>query len=351
MQGIKVVHVEGGLGNQMAAYAVYVAATEANPDDKIYIDTYVYDVKESHSVINMWNGYELNKVFCLELPDIRSLFTPEQIEAQIDYLKKSLFWQNGWNYNNEFINMMKLYGIELQLAYGKVGDTEKNKSVLSRIKTSLKQVLSKSAKTKPEYEIKKLLHLINKKITPDCGVYLLQRREGDYYYDLTLDFMKSKYLQNEIGERVRNGLVFVNNFDKETLEYSARMQREESVSIHVRRTDYLMFNEDCYKYGYFIKAVKHIKSKVKNPVFYIFSDDLEWCKNNLKSIGLSSNDKIIFVDCNRGENNYGDMMLMSQCKHNITTKSSFGWWGSFLNNNPDKITCCQFGLYITEKQF
>ena len=94
---IKVIHVEGGLGNQMACYAVYVAAKESNPGDEFYIDTYLYDVKEAHSTISMWNGYELENVFGVKIPDIRSLFSEEQVAEQIECLRKSEFWKHGWN--------------------------------------------------------------------------------------------------------------------------------------------------------------------------------------------------------------------------------------------------------------
>ena len=82
---ITIIHVEGGLGNQMACYSVYVAAKEANPNDQFYIDTYLYDIKEAHSTISMWNGYELKQVFGVNIPDIRTLFSEKQVEEQLEY--------------------------------------------------------------------------------------------------------------------------------------------------------------------------------------------------------------------------------------------------------------------------
>ena len=70
---------------------------------------------------------------------------------------------------------------------------------------------------------------------------------------------------------------------------------------------------------------------MKNITFFVFSDDIEWVKNNL----CLSNCE--YVECNVGINSWQDMFLMSQCKHNIIANSSFSWWGAWLNRNTNKI--------------
>ena len=349
---IKVIHVEGGLGNQMACYAVYVAAKESNPNDAFYIDTYIYDVKEAHDTISMWNGYELNKVFGVEIKDIRSLFTNEQIQEQIDELKKTEFWKHNWNYADAFLSVMKKYGIELQNAYSNTGDASVQSNVMiQQVKKLMRKYGAGAAKSGIGYRFKALMHKLNNRMSSDCGKYICEKRSGNVFYDITLDFMKSPYLHDLIGKQVREALQFVEPLDEINQKYIDRMRGCSSVSIHVRRTDYLKFNEDCYKYGYFTKCVKYIKQKVTDPVFYVFSDDLQWCRNHTHELGLLDTDKVVFVTANSGANSYRDMQLMSNCKHNIATKSSFGWWASFLNANPDKITCCQISQYVCTNQF
>ena len=96
-----------------------------------------------------------------------------------------------------------------------------------------------------------------------------------------------------------------------------------------------------YKSGYFRRAVGYMKRHVKNPVFFFFCDpdSARWCREHNAIFGLNpKRDKIVYVSCNGGENSYRDMQLMAQCRHNIVTNSSFGWWGSYLNRNPGKIT-------------
>lgn len=349
---MKIVHIEGGLGNQMACYAVYVAAKTANPEDEIYIDTYLYDIKEAHSTISMWNGYELNTVFGIDIPDIRTLFTDEEVKMQIERLRQSRFWENGWCYDQAFINMMKDYGIILQSAYGKVGESESTRfDVRSKIKKVFRKYGAGAAKNRLTYELKRQIHALNSRFSDDCGKYLLEHREGNYFYNITLDFMKSPYLHHEIADAVRSGLIFRGEIDAENERYIELIRSCNSVSMHVRRTDYLQFNEDCYRFGYFPKCVKYIKKKVQNPVFFIFSDDTVWCMNNKEALGLMKDDTVYIVDINIGKGSYCDMRLMANCKHNIATKSSFGWWGSFLNRNSDKITCCQMGEYVVTNQF
>ena len=108
-----------------------------------------------------------------------------------------------------------------------------------------------------------------------------------------------------------------------------------SVGIHIRRGDYL--NHPVYKdictYEYYAKAIALIQEKIKNPVFYIFSNDILWCKNNIEK--LISGCKVVYVDWNKGEDSYCDMQLLMACKTLIIANSSFSWWAAYLNaRNP-----------------
>lgn len=109
-----------------------------------------------------------------------------------------------------------------------------------------------------------------------------------------------------------------------------------SVSLHVRRGDFLnadninLFGDVCTK-AYFEKAIKIIESKVTNPYFFVFSNDLEWVKDNLEI------NNVTYVACNSGKNSWKDMCLMTLCKHNIIANSTFSWWGAWLNQNSNKI--------------
>lgn len=105
-----------------------------------------------------------------------------------------------------------------------------------------------------------------------------------------------------------------------------------SVSIHVRRGDYLKY-PDIYEMltaDYYRRAIKRISETVSNPKFFCFSNDIEWCKSSFYS------EEIEYIDWNTSAG-YIDMQLMSMCKHNIVANSTFSIWAAWLNNNADKV--------------
>lgn len=102
--------------------------------------------------------------------------------------------------------------------------------------------------------------------------------------------------------------------------------KEDSVSIHVRRTDYLNLQHvyQIQPAQYFEEALKVVDDY---KYIYVFSDDIAWCRNYLKYDNL---------EYMVGNDNVDDLWMMSMCKHNIIANSSFSWWGAWLNNNLSK---------------
>jgi len=115
------------------------------------------------------------------------------------------------------------------------------------------------------------------------------------------------------------------------------MKNYPSVSVHIRRKDYLtpklskIFHVCPSEYYY--SAIDSIKKRLKNPVFFVFADDINWAKESLAKFP----EKIVFVSDQNINKDYEELHLMSQCKHNIIANSSFSWWGAWLNKNPEKI--------------
>lgn len=128
------------------------------------------------------------------------------------------------------------------------------------------------------------------------------------------------------------------NFDLDSLNQSLlkQIQDSNSVSIHIRRGDYLA-PEHVKQYGgictldYYQKAINLVLEVCLDAKFFVFSNDIEWVKKNLP---LKS---AIYVTNNQGEKSYLDLFLMSHCRFNILANSSFSYWGAMLNKNKNSI--------------
>lgn len=121
-----------------------------------------------------------------------------------------------------------------------------------------------------------------------------------------------------------------------------------SVSIHVRRGDYeknpqtKKVHGNICTFDYYKRAIEIIKKKIEKPIFFVFSDDIDWCKKKFKLL----EENFIYSDINEGkiekeighrDNGYIDMYLMTLCKNNIIANSSFSWWAAYLNPNKEKV--------------
>ena len=159
--------------------------------------------------------------------------------------------------------------------------------------------------------------------------YLL-KRSGLYRYD---GYWQSEKYFTDIKDTVRKHFRFRTDLlNERTKECASHLCETASVSIHIRRGDYL--NEsgwDKSETDFYQQAQSYILKQEEHPVFYVFSDDMEWCRTRFKG------ENYRLVDWNTGNDSWQDMYLMSQCKHNIIANSSFSWWGAWLNNNPQKI--------------
>jgi hypothetical protein len=138
-------------------------------------------------------------------------------------------------------------------------------------------------------------------------------------------------------EVIRQELTFKNELSPENLATASSLLKTASVSLHVRRGDYVSSQATNDVHGvctldYYRNAISHMARSVESPRFFIFSDDINWVKANLQLDFPCE-----YIANNVGANSYVDMRLMSMCKHNIIANSSFSWWGAWLNSNPNKI--------------
>ena len=111
-----------------------------------------------------------------------------------------------------------------------------------------------------------------------------------------------------------------------------RIGEENSVSIHLRRGDYVRGGYRLLQADYYGEAIRRIEQRVEDPHYYIFSDDVKCAQEMFGNLHHRT-----FVDWNKGADSCYDMRLMSLCKHNIIANSGFSFMAAWLNANQGKM--------------
>lgn len=348
-ENIKVIHIESGLGNQMLDYAEFLAIKKSNPKAKCYLETIISELPNAGRTISQWNGYELQRIFKnINDENVKVLFDDEQWKDIIDDVDSSKFWEDHWNYPPAVESALKKQGLELvNKCHSLCTYRREDKDYKLSTKEKIRLGITKFFRTPVGNGIKRNL----KKITVNKSLesirqqrdMLFEERHENEYIGHNLTFQYKDAGIERIDKEIRKAFKFPELTDEKNLKTVGYLQSIDSVAIHARRGDMLTVGagSEYYKFGYFQRAVKYIKKHVGKPEFFFFCDpgSAEWCREHLEIFALDKDkDSIHFVDWNKGENSYIDMQLMSNCKHNIITNSTFGWWGAYLNDNKDKIT-------------
>lgn len=155
----------------------------------------------------------------------------------------------------------------------------------------------------------------------DAGVFNLKNKYIEGYWQ------SEKYFEG-IKPHILTKFTYKGEWSSDNIKYRDSMNSSNSVSVHVRRGDYLQtsrYSNICTS-DYYKTAIKYVKDHVVNPTFFIFSNDIDWCENF-----FDKTDNVVFVKGNDGTKAVFDMLLMSKCKHHIIANSSFSWWGAWLS--------------------
>lgn len=263
-----------GLGNQMFQYAFYLALKNNYPENNVYMDIFRIYGNYIH------NGFELEKIFNIKTNEVRLN----------EALKLSEKWPN----------------------------------------TSFK------------YKVGGNLQKIRKAIFGPKESYICQDDPTGFYhsvfelnetksYIFNGNWVNEKYFK-DIKDEVIEAFTFPKLETKENIKMQKMMNETNSVSVHIRKGDYLnsqMLNLDL---NYYIQAKEEIEKRIKNPQYFLFSDEKESI-NEYKKLFQNA----VIVEGNCGADSFRDMQLMSCCKHNIIANSTFSFWGAYLNKNVSKI--------------
>lgn len=150
-------------------------------------------------------------------------------------------------------------------------------------------------------------------------------------------FYQSERYFKDIEADVRRAFSFKENLLNEKSRQMLRQIDADpySVSFHVRRGDYLDPHSwtntgSICQLPYYQNLISAIKEHLPHAHFYVFSDGIDWVRENLQLSGDT------FIDFNKKHDSWQDMMLMSHCRSNAICNSTFSWWGAWLNSNKEK---------------
>lgn len=195
--------------------------------------------------------------------------------------------------------------------------------------------LSEKIKTVNSGHKESVLSILKKKILKQYNIGYnskLLYSKDDYFEGF---FQSHKYL-DPIRDVLLQEVSLVEPIDSKHQSLLSRIDNCNSVSVHVRRGDYVNDAKTKlahYTFGleYYQKAFEIVLEKIDSPVFFVFSDDIQWAKDNL---GLDT--EAVFVS-NPEMKDCEELIIMSRCKNNIIANSSFSFWAAWLNQNDNKM--------------
>ena len=267
------VKLMGGLGNQMFQYA-FGRSVALNRHEELKLDTSFYDRVHKNTTPRQYELYHLNI---------------SGVVIKRGFLSCYLYWIFEKT-ARRVPSLLPHYFLETEAAYqDKLLDTIGSNAYLDGYWQCEKYFLHNASVIKGEFQV----------ITPQSGI---------------------------------------------NRQWSDKINNCTSVCLHVRRGDYVTNAEANKVHGlllgddglnYYRRAIKYVAERVDSPVFFVFSDDMKWVKENLE-IPFET----YYMDQNSPEEDYEDLRLMMECKHFIIVNSSFSWWGAWLGDYGEKIVVC-----------
>ena len=268
-----IVKIWGGLGNQMFQFAAAKALSEKN--------NVLLKLDISH--FNKTVSGEARRKYRLDIfPNIKEEFaSPTEIKKMLPRFKMNLINKVYKNFNQKILNFNKSYKVERSFSYSEI-NLHDNKSA-----------------------------------------YLDGYWQAEKYFNIEPNLIKKIFCLDYLDSNTS------------LKSYVKKIKETTSVSIHVRRGDYVTnrytnSHHGVIKSNYYAESIKNIVQLTSEDLtFFIFSDDIDWCKKNIK---ISYEHVYITTP-----EDYFDLYLMSICKHNIIANSSFSWWAAWLNKYDKKV--------------
>ena len=286
--GMRIQYFNGGLANQVFQYIFYRYAqiTSSNKDAWFLDDSYFF-FKNEH------NGYELEKIFGVKPNMLSSFIEPAGWEFFIENRKKGV----------GTAQTMQSMGIPIEM-------------------------IAEATNYRTDNPFHGQVHLI------PCNEYhpeiLNFPCENIYFFGYWINknwFMKYKDMFLE-------ELSFPALTDELNLSYAAKIKSTLSAGVHIRRGDFVKLNWQLDE-TYYRSSAENMVKAYPDLTFFVFSDDIPWCREHADELGLSLAKDVVFVEGNVSGANYIDMQLMTMCKGLLMSNSSFSYLSALLNPGLD----------------
>lgn len=283
-------HIIGRLGNQMFQYATVRAfQLKYRPNENILLDFSEVYAKDNENYKEELTDFNIAPII---KGRIKLDFTQKFLYNYSNFIKFYHAFIDKFNYSVEYNRRLYKFEKKNENKFNKYGLYSFRLGYYPFENCKRKNIVFYGTFESPKYfnDIKEILQ---KEFTPKYGI-----------------LNKNKNLYEEI-------------------------EKTNSVCVTIRRGDFVTdphFRKNLYVCDekYFDSAMKLMKKKIKFPTFFIFSDDIEWCKKNMKfpkNVYFESGD----------DPTWEKLRLMYSCKHFIISNSTFSWWAQYLSRNNDKV--------------
>lgn len=289
---MKIQFLNGGLANQAFQYIFARYYELSHPGEVMFMDDSYFALNTVH------NGYELEKVFGIK-----------------PHMLSSSFSNEDWQYI--------------------LREREKGKSVPQ----ILKECNIACAMIAEASNYKKFNPFDGEVVEIPCNEYFpeILDVQGRFYYH---GYWINKNWFKQYESIFLEEFSFPELTSEKNIAYMKQIKERNSVSVHVRRGDYVTLGWATEEAVYRKLAEMYVEHFASNWTAFVFSDDIEWCKQHKDELGLSAFADCVFVEGNMNGANYIDMQLMSNCKGMIMSNSAFCYLAALLNRNKDYILNC-----------
>lgn len=288
-----------GIGNQLYQYAVYLRLKELYPNQVIKADITTF---EDHELLNRGNGFKygfgLREFFNIEIP----------VATEKEIKKTSFEVYFGQFSRKYFPKFVKKY----------VGN--------SRLARWRSLFLKKYRKLRYTY-------ITNVPFDGYTGVIYELDESKDYYVSgLWQNYEFIRPIENELRSKLKLNVEITEDVKKILTE----IQNSNSVCIHVRRGNFTSsvnkYSHDLCGSQYYEEALRIIRKCIDNPKFFIFSDDIDYCKKEFSNLR-----NVLYVSGNINLSTKEEMFLISKCNSAIIPNSTFAFWSVWFSDHPNKV--------------